>query len=73
MVSELCERVRGAGYELEITEEAVALIAKRGYDVRYGARNLSRDIVRLIENPISEEILRGCPKKIVFGEERLRG
>lgn len=73
MIAELCERVKRAGYELEISENAVKILAETGYSSRYGARNLSRDIVRLIENPISEEILRGCPEKIVFGEERLKG
>jgi len=44
---------------LEVTSEAKELIAKEGYDPDFGARPLRRAIQRLIENPLSEEILQG--------------
>ena len=71
MLSELQDRVREAGYSLEITPEAVEFIAHEGYSRKYGARNLSRTIIRLVENPISEEILNGCAKVIIFDRDRL--
>jgi len=45
--------------KLEVTKEARDLIAEEGYDPDFGARPLRRAIQRLIENPLSEEILRG--------------
>ncbi len=71
MLSELQERVREAGHRLEITDEAVREIAKAGYSRRYGARNLSRTITKLVENPVSEEILEGVNEVIVFDRERV--
>jgi ATP-dependent Clp protease ATP-binding subunit ClpC len=45
--------------DLETTEEAKELLAKKGYDPNFGARPLRRTIERLIENPISEKLLAG--------------
>jgi ATP-dependent Clp protease ATP-binding subunit ClpB len=37
---------------LEITEQAKALLADKGYDPAYGARPLKRTIQRLIQDPL---------------------
>ena len=71
MLSELQGRVNEAGYSLEISPDAVEFVAREGYSRKYGARNLSRTIIRLVENPVSEEILSGCGKVIVFDRDRL--
>lgn len=71
MLSELQGRVREAGYQLEITPEAAEFIAHEGYSRKYGARNLSRTIIRLVENPVSEEILGGSDRVMVFDRDRL--
>ncbi len=42
---------------LEVTEAARDFIAQEGYDPDFGARPLRRAIQRLIESPLSEEIL----------------
>ena len=42
---------------LEVSDEAKALIAKRGYDPDYGARPLKRVIEKQILDPLSMEIL----------------
>ena len=42
---------------LEITTEAMDLLAKRGYDHTYGARPLRRIIQNLIEDPLAEGLL----------------
>jgi ATP-dependent Clp protease ATP-binding subunit ClpC len=42
---------------LEITTEAMDLLADRGYDHTYGARPLRRIIQNLIEDPLAEGVL----------------
>ena len=42
---------------LEITTEAMDLLAERGYDQTYGARPLRRIIQNLIEDPLAEGLL----------------
>ena len=44
---------------LEVTENAKALIAEKGYDPAYGARPLKRTIQRLIQDPLAVKILEG--------------
>ena len=44
---------------LEITDQAKALIAEKGYDPVYGARPLKRTIQRLIQDPLAVKILGG--------------
>lgn len=51
------EMIKGCGYELEFTEKAVELLAKRTYDPENGARPILRGITKLIETPLSELII----------------
>ncbi len=44
---------------MEITDDAKALLAERGYDPAYGARPLKRTIQRLIQDPLAVKILEG--------------
>jgi ATP-dependent Clp protease ATP-binding subunit ClpA len=44
---------------LEVTDAALALLAREGYDPVYGARPLRRAIQRYVEDPLSEELIRG--------------
>jgi len=59
----LLDRVRDQLKEqdigLEITDAAKDILVKEGFDPSLGARPLRRAITRLVENPISESILRG--------------
>jgi ATP-dependent Clp protease ATP-binding subunit ClpC len=60
MISELTERLRAErGIKFELDDSAWDLLIRQGYDPKYGARPMRRTIERLIENPISEEILLG--------------
>ena len=63
IVDLLLERTRrlveAQGMKLEVTEAAKARIVDEGYDAQYGARPLRRAIQRLVENPLSGELLRG--------------
>ena len=51
--------VEGQGMQLDVTPAARAQIVDEGYDADYGARPLRRAIQRLLENPLSSELLRG--------------
>ena len=55
----LMKRVEAMGYHLEVDEEAKKLLAKKGYDVQYGARPLHRAIQTLLEDAICELALQG--------------
>lgn len=58
MIREVKNRLKDLGVTLEVTEKAMEEIARRGYDPQFGARPLKRAIQKLIEDKISEEILR---------------
>jgi ATP-dependent Clp protease ATP-binding subunit ClpB len=45
--------------ELEVTDDARAWIAERGYDEAYGARPLKRLIQRQISDPLALALLEG--------------
>jgi ATP-dependent Clp protease ATP-binding subunit ClpB len=45
--------------QLDITPEAIELIADRGYDPQYGARPLKRTIQRMLQDPLAIELLAG--------------
>ena len=59
MVDDLRQRLIARGMSIELTPEAQAYIAKQGTDTTFGARPLRRAIQRLVEDPLSEEILEG--------------
>jgi ATP-dependent Clp protease ATP-binding subunit ClpC len=46
------------GYKLEVTDEAMDMLAEKGYDPAYGARPLRRVIQKYLEDSIAEEILK---------------
>ena len=58
VVKQLAER----NIKLELSTEAKEILAREGFDPTFGARPLRRSIQRLIENPISEELLKGSIK-----------
>ena len=60
MLKAVGKRLAERGIELEIAPEAVALLAKAGFDPQYGARPLRRTIQRKVEDALSEEILSGA-------------
>ena len=59
LLNQVCKRLQERGIALEVDESALALIAKEGYDLQYGARPLRRAIQRMVEDALSEEILLG--------------
>ncbi len=63
MMEEETKTLAESRINFEITDRAKRRIAEEGYDPDFGARPLRRAIQRLIENPLSEEILRGTLKR----------
>jgi ATP-dependent Clp protease ATP-binding subunit ClpC len=57
-LSKIRGRMSDRGLELVLSEEAKDFLIAKGYNPDYGARPLRRAIENLIENPLSEEILR---------------
>ena len=55
----LYKRVEAIGYKLVMDEEARQFLAKKGYDIQYGARPLKRAIQTHVEDALAEVILGG--------------
>jgi len=58
-VGRVKERIAQRGITLELTPDAKGFIIDKGYNPDFGARPLRRAVENLIEDPLSEEILRG--------------
>ena len=59
MVADLRDSLIAMEKTINLTPEARALVAKEGTDTTMGARPLRRAIQRLLEDPISEQLLAG--------------
>jgi ATP-dependent Clp protease ATP-binding subunit ClpC len=53
------KRLADKGIELVLTPEAKTLLIDKGFSQEFGARPLRREIERGLEDPLSEDILRG--------------
>ncbi len=65
MLNTIAKRLEEKDIHLSYTEEAVAVLAKQGFDPEYGARPLRRILQQTVEDRLSEEILEG---KVHFGD-----
>ncbi len=59
MVADLRDRMIAQNMTINLNDDARKLIAKEGTDTTSGARPLRRAIQRLLEDPVSEQILEG--------------
>ncbi|MEL6108014.1 MAG: ATP-dependent Clp protease ATP-binding subunit [Planctomycetota bacterium] len=59
-LSKVRERLLDRGLALELQVEAKEFLIKRGTDLDFGARPLRRALEQRIEDPLSEELLRGA-------------
>ncbi|WP_200800529.1 ATP-dependent Clp protease ATP-binding subunit [Proteiniborus sp. DW1] len=59
MVKDLEKRLERLNLHIDITEEAKNFIGKEGFDPSFGARPLERAIRKLVEDQLSEEMLKG--------------
>jgi ATP-dependent Clp protease ATP-binding subunit ClpC len=56
---ELFSRMASLGISIELSQEAKDFLVEKGYDPAFGARPLRRAIMKYIEDPFAEEILKG--------------
>ena len=63
LMSDVTKRLEERDLQLEITPEAMKFLVKEGSDFTMGARPLKRAIQRLIEDPVSDLILKGDAKE----------
>ena len=62
MLKTVAERMASMGIHLDASEEAVAELAKEGFDPKYGARPLRRCIQSQVEDAVAERMLDGTLK-----------
>ena len=55
---QVAARAKDAGMRLILEDDAIELLIEKGYNPEYGARPLRRAIERLVEDPLSEIVLR---------------
>ena len=55
----LLKRIDEMGYKMQLSDDAKAFVAERGYDVQFGARPLKRAIQNYIEDGIAELVVNG--------------
>jgi len=58
-LDKVLREVKAQEMELEVTDDAKKLLAKKGWDPQFGARPLRRAIQREVEDELAEEMLRG--------------
>jgi ATP-dependent Clp protease ATP-binding subunit ClpC len=54
----LYDRIKGLGYQIQITDAAKDYIAEKGWDSQFGARPLKRAIQKYVEDTLAEEIIK---------------
>ncbi len=59
----LRERILELGYDIKMNKTIKDFLCEVGYDEEYGARPLTRAIQKYVEDPVSEEILKGNVQK----------
>ena len=59
MVAQVQKRLSERNVHLQVEPAVIAHLAKEGFDPQYGARPLRRAIARMMEDALSEEILKG--------------
>ena len=58
-LKDFAKRLADEGYTLDVDDDAIAVIAKEGYDPAFGARPVRRAIQKLLETPIAKKIVAG--------------
>jgi ATP-dependent Clp protease ATP-binding subunit ClpC len=58
-LSKVAKRLKEKGFVLDVTPEAKKVLIEKGTNTEYGARPLRRAIENLLEDPLSEDLLRG--------------
>jgi len=63
MLNDVLQRLAEQDIHVEVGPDVAAYLAREGFDETFGARPLRRAIVRLVEDRLSEEMLRGTFQK----------
>lgn len=64
MLKEVCERVmKSKNVKIQVTESFKEKVVAEGYNQSYGARPMRRAIVRLLEDTLAEQMLKGHIKE----------
>ena len=76
MLNTVSARMEAMGIHLDASDEAVAELAKEGFDPKYGARPLRRAIQSKVEDAVAEQLLSGELKSgdtahLTFTDDRL--
>jgi ATP-dependent Clp protease ATP-binding subunit ClpC len=58
-LSKVAKRLKEKGFTMEVLEEAKEVLIEKGTNTEYGARPLRRAIEHLLEDSLSEDLLRG--------------
>ncbi|MDO8885984.1 ATP-dependent Clp protease ATP-binding subunit [Candidatus Oleimmundimicrobium sp.] len=64
MIKRVEKQLKTKNISIVLTDEVKTLLSKKGYDHALGARPLRRAIQRLVEDPLSDAILRGDFAKV---------
>jgi len=59
LLNQVADRMKGNGIKLNFEDSVIDLLIEKGFDESMGARPLKRSIQKLIEDPLSEHVLRG--------------
>ncbi|MBI4364921.1 MAG: AAA family ATPase, partial [Candidatus Latescibacteria bacterium] len=63
LLDQVADRMKGNGIRLNFEDSVLELLIEKGFDEALGARPLKRSIQKLIEDPLSEHVLRGKLKE----------
>src|SRR6202043_1476009 len=58
-LAKVISEIKAQDMHLEVTEDAKALLARKGWDPQFGARPLRRAIQREVEDELAEEMIKG--------------
>lgn len=63
-INKLLSRIQLHGIKVDVSKSAMEFLAEKGFDQNYGARPLRRAVQKYLEDPLSEEILKGNFKDV---------
>src|SRR5882672_6244538 len=63
LLTQVVDRMKGNGIQISFDDSVIELLIEKGFDASLGARPLKRSIQKLIEDPLSEHVLRGQLKE----------
>jgi ATP-dependent Clp protease ATP-binding subunit ClpC len=63
-MSRISERMADRGIKITLTPEAAEFLIDQGYNPDFGARPLRRALEKFLEDPLSEQVLRGEFKSV---------